>query len=211
MNAYEPREVIRDLKTVRLTQWGQIKLSAFPDAALIYAEGQMKGFQGTRAFYAFKVHAEAWCTQNNLRPDWSRAKKVSLQYGQPNAAAMENVTSWISGTSSPSFQNQRTNNLTNQRTFMASSFPTNPREAGGEQNLPKKGNPNPHFPGGRVRAIEVVMAELNKFAILRKDEIASASWDYIFGFGQAFVYFARVINNLEIEYLQALNGEPKTE
>jgi len=64
---------IRAIEFLNLTKWGQIKLSAFPDEAIEYADRQAK--------YATHVKCMQYCNDNELEPDLHYVDSLVHHYG----------------------------------------------------------------------------------------------------------------------------------
>jgi hypothetical protein len=80
---------IDHIKSLNLTQWGKIRLSAFPEAAIRYAEKEMKGAKGLREPFSwyFSVCLK-YCKQANLKLEWGRVTDLEIQMGMPESAPM---------------------------------------------------------------------------------------------------------------------------
>lgn len=86
--------VIRRLTPlVGLTKWGQIKLSAFPDAAIehVIDRLQYKESKDIRTLFAWiYVTAYRWCEENKIKPDYAFMRKLEDIFCVPENAEMLN-------------------------------------------------------------------------------------------------------------------------
>ncbi len=88
MEAYNPiTQVIRDIKSIALTKWGQIRLMAYPDKAISFAEQQMK--YATLAsvkdpFKLFAFHCVDWCKKNDYKPNFQIVSQLEVAYKAPD-------------------------------------------------------------------------------------------------------------------------------
>lgn len=83
-------QAIRDIKCVKLTKWGQIKLSAFPDGAIIYAVEQYKKSKNKPkdGFAWFFSVCGRWCQIYNTEPNWKYLEELKERHGMPDGARM---------------------------------------------------------------------------------------------------------------------------
>lgn len=80
---------IREIKVVKLTKWGQIKLSAFPEEAIKHAESKMEYFPKARDPFNlfFKICLE-YCKEEQINPNWQLVSKLSSMFFMPENAPM---------------------------------------------------------------------------------------------------------------------------
>ncbi|MGJ0429614.1 hypothetical protein [Methylobacter sp.] len=77
--------VVDQLKSVRPTIWGQIKMSAYPDEAILYADQQLlkaKKDIRDRFGYFMKV-CKSYCDERGLDVKWAMAINLGKQYSMP--------------------------------------------------------------------------------------------------------------------------------
>lgn len=81
--------IIRSLTELNLTKWGQIRLSAFPDEAILYAQDKLKNNHDiiNKYNWFFKVCYQ-YCTDTNIKPDWQLVEQLSIGYKMPVDAPM---------------------------------------------------------------------------------------------------------------------------
>jgi len=76
-------------KKLRLTKWGQIRLSAFPEQALQHALDDYEFAQKYQkksidnVFSWFFKSCLVYCNEHNITPDWVLMKKLETQHGMP--------------------------------------------------------------------------------------------------------------------------------
>lgn len=88
-NEYPISPVIRDIKILNLTRWGQIKLSAFPDDAIKEAISRMEYFKSAKdPFALFMKICLEYCKTENISPNWDWYYKLSKVYNMPENAPM---------------------------------------------------------------------------------------------------------------------------
>lgn len=82
-------EYIRAIKGLKLTKWGQIKLSAFPRGAVLHLDRKITSTKALRDpfGYAYRICLE-WCKENNIQPDFKWANRLLEQYAMPTDAPM---------------------------------------------------------------------------------------------------------------------------
>lgn len=81
--------VILSLAELNLTKWGQIKLSAYPQGALLYAKKNMKlALMATNPFAYVLAICSDWCANSGIRPDFEKSNKLACKYGMPQDAPM---------------------------------------------------------------------------------------------------------------------------
>lgn len=80
--------VLRSLTFVKLTKWGQIQLSCYPDSALLYAQQQFLAKKGTikAHFDWFKSVCERYCRDKNLKVIRSKVESLSIRFPMPSGA-----------------------------------------------------------------------------------------------------------------------------
>lgn len=72
---------IRELKVLNLTRAGQIKLSAFPDEAIVEAESAMKYAKNVKEPYNwFYKLCFDYCRRNDIDPDWAFMHQLIEKY-----------------------------------------------------------------------------------------------------------------------------------
>jgi len=83
-------QVIRELKFLNLTKFGQIKLSAFPDGAILYATDQYKKSRNKPKdrFAWFFTVCGRWCQINNIEPNWKYLEELKERHHMPDGARM---------------------------------------------------------------------------------------------------------------------------
>lgn len=82
-------QAIRDIKGLPLSRWGQIKLCAFPDAAINYAANQLQyAKQVPDKFRWFFSLCQQWCDANNIRPNYQKSDLLAKNYKMPDYANM---------------------------------------------------------------------------------------------------------------------------
>lgn len=83
-------QVIRDIKCLKLTKFGQIKLSAFPDGAILYAVDQYKKSKNKPkdAFAWFFAVCGRWCQIYNAEPNWKYLEELKERHHMPDGARM---------------------------------------------------------------------------------------------------------------------------
>lgn len=81
---------VRDISEVSLTKWGQITLSAFPDAAIHYARENIRAHKGVihNRFALFKYLCNAYCQQKDIAPNWQQMRELAIAHGMPEDAQM---------------------------------------------------------------------------------------------------------------------------
>lgn len=81
--------VLRGMKELGLTKWGQIELSIFPDAAFEYAyeiyNQQQNVRDAFRYFFRLCLH---YCQINGIKPNWHIALRLRQLYKMPKEAPM---------------------------------------------------------------------------------------------------------------------------
>lgn len=87
---YNPiRQTILDLKSIQLTQYGQIELESFPDAAIEYAEKKMASVAKPRdRFKLFVSFCNEFCRQNQIVPNWRKVYHLRDVYPREADAKM---------------------------------------------------------------------------------------------------------------------------
>jgi len=81
--------IIISLKELNLTKWGQIRLSAYPDGALLYAKKNMRFVLAAKdPFSHFVSLCADWCANAGLRPNFSLANELATRYKMPVDAHM---------------------------------------------------------------------------------------------------------------------------
>jgi len=97
MEAYISEEV-KQLKELKLTPWGQIKLSGFPDQALLYGKNQLKYARSVKnLFNWFFTICHEYCRLNGLTVNWERVDFLKKTYGMPELAPMTYETKPYTG------------------------------------------------------------------------------------------------------------------
>lgn len=80
---------IRELTCISLSKWGQIRLSVFPDAAILYAAENFKyGYKLKNAFGFFFQLCQDYCKNNKIQPDWQYSQQLAVKYKMPENAVM---------------------------------------------------------------------------------------------------------------------------
>lgn len=77
---------IRSIKSLRLTKWGQIRLMAFPEKAVEYAEDKMKYAQVSSLKDPFKFFTSLcvdWCKREEIKPNWEIVAHLETAYKAP--------------------------------------------------------------------------------------------------------------------------------
>lgn len=81
---------IRDITdSLRLTKWGQIRLSAFPDEAILYTTQRFFLERKSRIinpFGWFKTVCIEYCAENNIVPNWHFMYQLAEAYQMPSDA-----------------------------------------------------------------------------------------------------------------------------
>jgi DNA-binding transcriptional regulator YhcF (GntR family) len=76
---------IRDITCLDLTKWGQIKLSAFPDEAIKYAQDHFKYGKNIRdRFKYFYSLCHSYCLDNDIKPDWTHSNRLGTLFKIPS-------------------------------------------------------------------------------------------------------------------------------
>jgi hypothetical protein len=83
-------EVLRNLKCMKLTRWGQIKLSVFPDEAILHAQEQLRKSRKRpeEVFSWFWAVCNKWCRLNNHELDWDYMESLKRRHKMPENAEM---------------------------------------------------------------------------------------------------------------------------
>lgn len=73
-------------KTLNLSKWGQIRLSAYPDQALFHALNALKASKSPKndLFKWFGFVCNEWCKKNNVSPNWSVMHKLATENEIPD-------------------------------------------------------------------------------------------------------------------------------
>lgn len=72
---------------LKLSKWGQIRLSAFPDHIISYvAEFLLHPGHPEQQFQAFFAHCEAYSFEKCVNPNWERAADLAAQFNMPENA-----------------------------------------------------------------------------------------------------------------------------
>jgi hypothetical protein len=87
---YNPiRQSIRDLKSLQLTEYGQIELESFPDTALEFAEKKMASVARPRdRFKLFMSFCNVFCRDNKIVPNWRKVYSLREMYPKPADAML---------------------------------------------------------------------------------------------------------------------------
>lgn len=74
------------LQSIRLTFWGQIRLSCFPDEAILYADQELfrVATPPQDPFKYFRAICERWCKENQIPGDWKRMIHLGQTHKMPN-------------------------------------------------------------------------------------------------------------------------------
>lgn len=78
--------ITKNLKSIRVTVWGQIRLSCYPEAAILYADAELlkTNKQLTNRFKYFCGIADSFCKENELPVDWSGMFRLARENGMPD-------------------------------------------------------------------------------------------------------------------------------
>ena len=82
-------EPIRNIKSLKLTKWGQIKLMAFPNKAIEYADDKMKysNLASLRdPFRFFTSLCVDYCKREEIEPNWEIVYQLETAYKPPEGA-----------------------------------------------------------------------------------------------------------------------------
>lgn len=83
------KQSIRDIKSIKLTKWGQIMLMAYPDEALKHADAQMKQSKSPSNPYGlFLSLCSKYCSQHGYDKDWRTVNFLKETYAMPDNAPM---------------------------------------------------------------------------------------------------------------------------
>lgn len=76
---------IRDVKSLHLTRWGQIKLSAFPDHIIIAVDQKMRATRVIikQPFNYYTKCCLELCREQKITPDWSWSMRLATAYNMP--------------------------------------------------------------------------------------------------------------------------------
>lgn len=78
-------EAAKNIKSMNLTKWGHIRLSAFPDYIIEWADKIMikRGKKADPFVYFWKICLEL-CREHNVTPDWPLTGRLSTYFNMPN-------------------------------------------------------------------------------------------------------------------------------
>lgn len=80
---------IREIKSLSLTKWGQIRLSCYPDEAIVYADKVFTYSHKLKDPFAFFVYqCQEYCKSNGLIPDWQHYGRLAFKYNMPQNAPL---------------------------------------------------------------------------------------------------------------------------
>lgn len=75
---------IINFSLLKLSKWGQIRLSAFPDHIINHvAEFLLLPGHPEKQFEDFFTHCEAYCFEKCVQPNWERAAALAAQFNMP--------------------------------------------------------------------------------------------------------------------------------
>lgn len=84
---FVPRSDIAKISCLNLTPWGQMKLSAFPSAAIVHAVKTFKK-DANNPFAWFFNSCKWWCEKNNIKINFAAADLLATEYERPDDAQM---------------------------------------------------------------------------------------------------------------------------
>lgn len=81
---------VQNLKELHLTQWGQMEMSKYPEAAVRYAMGELKKQKGKvyNPYGFVAATCKKYCAQNNLEIQWRKAKFLQETHSMPLGAPL---------------------------------------------------------------------------------------------------------------------------
>lgn len=86
---------VQAIRTLKLTSWGKIKMSAYEAAAIRYADEQLYNRREApkNPLGLFKKLCEDYCKANGLKPDWERVDrlKAKVPWGEGHYEVISNV------------------------------------------------------------------------------------------------------------------------
>ena len=73
-------------KALNLTKWGQIRLSAYPDLAILHALNVFKSSKSAKQdlFKWFASVCNEWCKKNNAAPEWGKMHRLAVDNDMPD-------------------------------------------------------------------------------------------------------------------------------
>lgn len=86
--------ISNNLKSIRLTNWGEIRLSCYPDEAILYADEQMLKLVKpvSDRFKYFKGICENWCKEKEIPVAWSYMFKLAREHAMPDQGPFIDVS-----------------------------------------------------------------------------------------------------------------------
>jgi hypothetical protein len=73
-------------KALNLSKWGQIRLSAYPDLAILHALNVFKSSKSAKQdlFKWFSSVCNEWCKKNNAAPEWGLMHRLAVDNDMPD-------------------------------------------------------------------------------------------------------------------------------
>lgn len=73
-------------KALNLSKWGQIRLSAYPDLAILHALNVFKSSKSAKQdlFKWFASVCNEWCKKNNAAPEWGKMHRLAVDNDMPD-------------------------------------------------------------------------------------------------------------------------------
>lgn len=85
--------ILDDIRGLKLTTWGKIKLSAFPEEAIVHAAKIFEGRRGVKKpFNFFITLCSNFCIAKKITPNWGWVSDLSIAFGMPDHPPLVDTT-----------------------------------------------------------------------------------------------------------------------